>query len=64
MIQIKKLFRITNKLGTFYVVATSFNAAAKVLMKRLDAANYGTFTHREIQSIDQLAIEHFFPEDT
>ena len=37
----KKLFRITNRLGTFYVVAKSFDAAAEALKSRLDKADYG-----------------------
>lgn len=56
----KKLFRITNGLGTFYVVAKSFDAAAEALKSRLDKAYYGFYQHREAQTIDQIATEHFF----
>lgn len=56
----KKLFRITNRLGTFYVVAKSFDAAAEALKSRLDKADYGFYQHREAQTIDQIATEHFF----
>lgn len=56
----KKLFRITNGLGTFYVVAKSFDAAAKALESRLDKADYGFYQHREAQTIEQIATEHFF----
>lgn len=56
----KKLFRITNRLGTFYVVAKSFDAAAEALKSRLDKADYGFYQHREAETIDQIATEHFF----
>ena len=56
----KKLFRITNGLGTFYVVAKSFDAAAEALESRLNKADYGFYQHREAKTIDHIATEHFF----
>ena len=55
----KKLYRVTNRLGTFYIVATSFDEAANALKKRLDDADYGFYQYREIPSIDHIATESF-----
>ena len=54
-----KLYRIVNKLGTFYIVAKSFDAAAEALKDRLDKADYGFFGDREVKDIELLATEHF-----
>ena len=55
----KKLYRVTNRLGTFYIVATSFDEAANALKERLDKADYGFYQYREIPSIDYIATERF-----
>ena len=61
----KKLYRISNRLGTFYIVATSFDEAANALKKRLDDADYGFYQYREIPSIDHIATESFhFADET
>ena len=57
-----KLYRIVNRLGTFYIVAKSFDAAAEALRDRLDKADYGFFGYREINNIELLATEHFMGE--
>ena len=54
-----KLYRIENKLGTFYIVAKSFDAAAEALKERLDKADDGLFSYREVKNIELLATEHF-----
>ena len=58
-----KLYRITNRLGTFYVVAKSFDEAANALLERLDKADYGFLSYREVPSVEHIASQHFFPED-
>jgi len=58
----KHLYRITNKLGTFYVVSRSFDEAAGEMKKRLDKANYGFSSYRTVPSIDHLAVQHFYDD--
>lgn len=55
----KILYRITNGLGTFYVVSRTFDEAAALLQKRLDYSDYGFSSRREVKSIEVIATEHF-----
>ena len=55
------LYSIVNRVDKFYVVASSFDEAAKVLEERLNEAEYGYTNDRESESITLLAKEHFFP---
>lgn len=59
----KKLYQVKNGCGDFYVVATSFDEAAKAVEERLSNSDYGTFDLRQTKEIKLLAIEHFFPEE-
>lgn len=56
----KHLYRIINKIGTFYVVARSFDEAADEMKDRLQRADYGFFQDRNVPSIDHLAVQHFY----
>ena len=58
----KILYRITNGLGTFYVVSRTFDEAAELLQKRLNHSDYGYTSSREVKSIEVIAIEHFFSD--
>jgi len=58
----KHLYRIKNGVGEFYIVARSFDEAADGMRERLDKANYGFFHHRDVPSIDHLAVQHFFSD--
>ena len=58
-----KLYRIKNKLGTFYIVARSFDAAAEALKDRLDTADYGFYQYREVKNIELLATEQFYADN-
>lgn len=60
----KKLYKITNRLGTFYIVATSFDQAADTLTARLDQADYGFFSYREVPAIEHVATQHFYLNDS
>ena len=59
----KKLYRVSNKLGTFYIVATSFDEAAGALLRRLDDADYGFSSYRKVNGIECIATESFFERD-
>ena len=54
------LYKAQNKLGTFYIVAHSFDEAVQILAARLDKADYGFPDYRKVSSIELLAAEHFF----
>ena len=55
---IKNLYRVTTfRLGDFYVVASSFDAAKEALESRLDKANYGFSDYRRITNIELVATE-------
>ena len=56
----KNLYKATNGLGTFYVVAESYDDAEKKVLERLDKADYGFFSYRKVTSIVLMATEHFF----
>ena len=52
------LYRITTKgVGDIYVVARSFDEAAKKMVERLDASQYGFSGDRKPSSIDIIAEE-------
>lgn len=55
----KKLYKIVNRLGTFYIVAETFDGAAGTLRQRLDEADYGFFQLREIPAIEHVATQSF-----
>lgn len=55
----KKLYKIENKLGTFYIVAGTFDEAANELKARLDQADYGFFQYRNIPAIEHVATQSF-----
>lgn len=55
-----KLYKIENKLGTFYIVAESFDEAANELKARLDQADYGFFQYRDIPAIEHVATQSFY----
>lgn len=55
-----KLFQLTNRLGHFYVIAHSFDEADMLLKWRLDRADYGYPSAREVSTISCLAVEHFY----
>lgn len=55
----KVLYKITNGLGIFYVVSRTLDEAAALLQKRLDRADYGYTSSREVKTIEVLAIERF-----
>lgn len=52
-----KLYKIENRLGTFYIVARSYDEAGELLEKRLNDADYGFTTYREYNRIDHIATE-------
>lgn len=56
----KKLYKIENKLGTFYIVAETFDEAANELKARLDQADYGFFRYRDIPAIEHVATQSFY----
>lgn len=56
----KKLYKIENKLGTFYIVAETFDEAADELKARLDQADYGFIQYRDIQAIEHVATQSFY----
>lgn len=56
----KKLYKIDNRLGTFYIVAESFDEAAGELKARLDQADYGFFQYRDIPVIEHVATQKFY----
>lgn len=56
----KKLYKIENKLGTFYIVAETFDEAANELKARLDQADYGFFQYRDIPAIEHVATQSFY----
>jgi len=56
----KKLYKIENKLGTFYIVAGTFDEAANELKARLDQADYGFFHYRDIPAIEHVATQSFY----
>ena len=56
----KKLYKIENKLGTFYIVAGTFDEAANELETRLDQADYGFFQDRGIPAIEHVATQSFY----
>ncbi len=55
----KFLYRITNKLGEFYVVAHDWNEAEKKLVESMNAAEYGFVRNREVQNISAVAVQRF-----
>lgn len=59
----KHLYRIINKIGTFYIVAHSFDEAADEMKDRLQRADYGFFQDRNVPSIDHLAVQHFYDDE-
>lgn len=56
----KKLYKVSNRLGTFFIVATSFDEAANELRRRLDESDYGFDNYRKITSIELVATQSFF----
>ena len=56
----KKLYKIENKLGTFYIVAGTFDEAANELKARLDQADYGFHQYRDISAIEHIATQSFY----
>lgn len=56
----KKLYKIENKLGTFYIVAGTFDEAANELKARLDQADYGFLQYRDIPAIEHVATQSFY----
>lgn len=56
----KKLYKVENKLGTFYIVAGTFDEAANELKARLDQADYGFFQYRDIPAIEHVATQSFY----
>lgn len=56
----KKLYKIKNQLGTFYIVAETFDEAANELKARLDQADYGFFQYRDIPAIEHVATQSFY----
>jgi DNA repair exonuclease SbcCD ATPase subunit len=59
----KKLYKIENKLGTFYIVAGTFDEAADELKARLDQADYGFFQYRDIPAIEHVATQSFYNDE-
>lgn len=57
----KHLYRITTKLGQFYVLSRTFDKAASLLRHRLDEADYGFANHRVVSNIEVLATERIYP---
>lgn len=57
----KHLYRITTKLGQFYVLSRTFDKAASLLRQRLDEADYGFTNHRVVSNIEVLATERIYP---
>lgn len=57
-----KLYHVTNKLGTFYIVANSFDDANEKLTKRLNDADYGFTPDRTVLNIECVADESFLGE--
>ena len=58
------LFKVeTIGVGVFYVIAQSFDEAAELTVKRLDEADYGYSSSREIKSVELIAKQHFMRND-
>ena len=57
-----KLFLVNVKRNGFYVVAKSFDNAVEVLKKKFDEADCGYLSDDEVESIEVLAVERYFPE--
>ena len=56
----KKLFLVSTKgVGDFYVIASSFNLAAELVEKELNAQNYGFFSDRDVVQVKLLCQQHF-----
>lgn len=51
------LYKATNGLGWFYVVAYDFTTAAKVLENKLTIANFGQVDSRRVKEITLVACE-------
>lgn len=56
----KYLYRITNGLGDFYVIAEDINSAAVLLTNSLNASDYGFSDYRIITNIEIIASEEFY----
>lgn len=52
-----KLYRLTNKLGKFYVVAKSSDIAIDTLVNSMSKSDYGFYKDREVTNIEILANE-------
>ena len=57
----KRLYRLrTVGHMDFYVIASSFDEAAKLVEKRLGDADYGYSSDRVVANIELLGVEHFY----
>lgn len=52
-----KLYKLTNKLGSYYVVATDPTSAAVRLFSLLSEADYGFYEERKVSHIEVIADE-------
>lgn len=57
-----KLFLVDVKRHDFYVVAKSFDNAVEVLKKKFAEADYGYLSDDDVESVEVLAVERYFPE--
>ena len=53
----KKLYRLTNELGDWFVIAEHPTAAEERLMEHLNAANYGISDKRAVRVIELVSTE-------
>ena len=60
MCTIKFLYKITNGLGNFYVVAEDINSAVALLTNVLGKTDYGFSDYRIITNIEIIAAEDFY----
>ena len=49
------LYKITNDIDTWWVVAKHPTEAEETLMKQLQAWDYGFFNHRKVRTIEFIA---------
>ncbi len=52
-----KLYKVVNKIGVYWVIATDPTDAEKKLYKILNEADYGFYEHRKVTEIHLIAEE-------
>ncbi len=60
MCMTKYLYKITNRLDDFYVIAEDVNSAITLLLKSLDKSDYGYSDFRYVTDVKIIASEEFY----